>query len=396
MSFLRRLVSLGVTDELSASDAKHVRMVNIAALIVFAASLPWLLVGITSGRTDGLWQPLAQALVALPMLWLNHRDRHAAAVVWFQLTLTTSVIVGTVIWGAGGRTTLGALVLVPVPYLLLPRAQRHLAHPLAVVPIIVGATLEYFADDLPGRLSIVSLPVMRTGNTIIPGVALWTVAWLFSRQVSSTEERLDEERARADALLLNVLPPSIAQRLKDSPGDAIADKHDEVSVLFADVVGFTPLSATMTPARSVELLNGIFVAFDRICEDEGVEKVRTIGDGYMAVAGAPEPRADHASALVRVALAMQRVMADQDALEVRIGINSGEAVAAIVGTNRFHYDLWGDAVNVAARMESLGEPGRVHIARGTFERVKDDFACASRGRIEVKGKGQLETWFVEG
>ena len=208
---------------------------------------------------------------------------------------------------------------------------------------------------------------------------------------------LVRERARADALLLNVLPPAVAERLKRAPDQAIADRYEQVTVLFADIVGFTPLSARVTAERTVELLNEIFSAFDAICDRAGVEKIRTIGDGYMAVAGAPTPREDHAEAMMRVAISMRDYMASgpvDEPLEVRIGINSGSAVAGIVGTTRFHFDLWGDAINVAARMEALGEPGRIHIAEGTWVLVRDVVPCESRGRIPVKGKGEMETWFV--
>ena len=202
----------------------------------------------------------------------------------------------------------------------------------------------------------------------------------------------------ADKLLLNVLPPVVAERLKKEPNKAIADRYDQVTVLFADIVGFTPLSARLSAERTVELLNEIFTEFDAICDRAGVEKIRTIGDGYMAVAGTPIPRADHGQIMVRVAIEMCDYMSTKpvdEPLEVRIGINSGEAVAGIVGTSRFHFDLWGDAVNIAARMESLGEPGRIQIGEGTWSLVHEVIPCESRGKIPVKGKGEMETWFID-
>jgi class 3 adenylate cyclase len=172
-------------------------------------------------------------------------------------------------------------------------------------------------------------------------------------------------------------------------------------VLFADVVGFTSLSARLSPDDSVELLNEVFTAFDRFADRYEVEKIRTIGDGYMVAAGAPIRRTDHCDAIARMALDMRtwmRTRRDQDnlRLQVRIGINSGEAVGAIVGTSKFHYDLWGDAINVAARMESLGEPGRIQVAEGAWQRLQSGYVLESRGEIEVKGKGMMNTWFLEG
>lgn len=214
------------------------------------------------------------------------------------------------------------------------------------------------------------------------------------------ETELRNENARAERLLLNVLPAEIAQKLKAHPGKTIAEQFDEVTVLFADVVGFTPMSARLSPDASVDLLNEVFTAFDRMADRYEVEKIRTIGDGYMAAAGAPIRRPDHCDAIARMALDMRdwmrkRAAEDLLRLEIRIGINSGVAVGAIVGTTKFHYDLWGDAVNVAARMEALGEPGRIQVGEGAWERLRDAYVLEPRGQIEVKGKGKMDTWFLE-
>jgi len=175
---------------------------------------------------------------------------------------------------------------------------------------------------------------------------------------------LEEERSESERLLLNILPAAIADRLKTEPG-VIADRFDSVSVLFSDIVGFTPLSESLSAVQLVEWLNEVYSVFDSLVQDHGVEKIRTIGDGYMVAAGVPFPRDDHAAALTRI------------------------------GTHKFQYDIWGDTVNTAARMESHGVPGRIHISTATYELIKQDFTCERRGAIEVKGKGEMETWFVE-
>jgi len=206
------------------------------------------------------------------------------------------------------------------------------------------------------------------------------------------------EREKADNLLLNVLPTEIANRLKEENG-TIADGYDEISILFADVVGFTPLSELLTPHQSVELLDEIFTFFDILADKYDLEKIRTIGDGYMAIGGAPRPKKDHAQAVARMALDMKTYMANyangDHELQIRIGINSGPAVAGIIGTTKFHYDVWGDAVNTAARMESHGEPGKIQIGPGTYELIKKEFRCTPRGVVDVKGKGSMQTWFLE-
>ena len=214
------------------------------------------------------------------------------------------------------------------------------------------------------------------------------------------ETELRNENARAERLLLNVLPAEIARQLKAKPGKTIAQHFEQITALFADVVGFTPLSARLDPAEAVAILNEIFTAFDRIAASHGVEKIKTMGDGYMAVAGAPIPRDDHCDAIALTALEMREWMNDRVAddgikLRIRIGVNSGSAVGAVIGTTKFAYDLWGDTINVASRMESSGEPGRIQVAQGAFSRLRDMYVLEPRGMIEIKGKGEMETWFLE-
>ena len=212
-------------------------------------------------------------------------------------------------------------------------------------------------------------------------------------------EELDDEKAESERLLLNILPEPIAQRLKAEPG-VIADRFDAVSVLFTDIVGFTPLSQTLSPEQMVEWLNDVYSAFDEMVQQHDVEKIRTIGDGYMVAAGVPYPRLDHASALTRLAIDMRDHFEGLPPVhghkaEIRLGINSGPIVGGIIGTHKFQYDIWGDTVNTAARMESHGVPGRIHISSATHDLVKNDFTCEPRAPIDVKGKGRMETWFVE-
>jgi adenylate cyclase len=255
----------------------------------------------------------------------------------------------------------------------------------------------YFSNEntLPAIVVRVSSMIQIAGCSII---ALVLIRFYIS-QLREARAALQAEKAKSEALLLNILPEVIAARLHGGE-KVIADAFDEVSVLFADIVGFTSMSASMSPRESVLILNEIFSVFDRLAVKHGVEKIRTIGDGYMAVAGAPVLQPDHAQRVVQMALDMQEFLQHRavemgnDSLKMRIGINSGAAVAGIVGTTKFHYDLWGDAVNTASRMEALGKPDNIQIAEPTYLLVKDKFNCLSRGPIEVKGKGSMNTWFV--
>ncbi len=221
----------------------------------------------------------------------------------------------------------------------------------------------------------------------------------FARQHYLALQRLEVERGRVERLLLNILPKPIARRLKDS-GRPIADGHEEVSVLFADIVGFTGLSQRMDPAALVAMLNGLFSEFDEICERHGVEKIKTIGDAYMAASGLPHPRPDHAAAIARAALEMrahvERVASDDaHALQLRIGIHSGPVVAGVIGTKKFIYDLWGDTVNTASRMESHGVSGRIQVSAAARARLEGDFVLRERGLVEVKGKGPMPLYWLE-
>ena len=204
---------------------------------------------------------------------------------------------------------------------------------------------------------------------------------------------------RSEMLLLNILPKEISEALK-ADQRTIAAHYDAASILFADVVEFTPMAATMTPLQLVDLLNEVFQCFDGLVEKYDLEKIKTIGDCYMVASGVPRPRPDHASALVDLALDMRAAVAQRTfggrQLSFRMGINTGPVVAGVIGRKKFIYDLWGEAVNLASRMESHGRSRIIQITRSTHELVKDAFDCEPRGTIEVKGAGQMEVWHVLG
>jgi guanylate cyclase len=205
-------------------------------------------------------------------------------------------------------------------------------------------------------------------------------------------------QARVEALLLNILPEDIAQRLQAEPS-AIADHFDEASILFADVVDFTPLSSRLDAREVVEMLDRLFTSFDELVDRYEVEKIKTIGDCYMVAAGVPRPRPDHAHALAGLALELKdcaRTSLPGSDVRLRIGISSGPVVAGVIGRRRFLYDLWGDTVNMASRMESHGTSDEIQITRPTWELLRDDFVTEPMGVVEVKGKGEVETWRLVG
>ena len=228
-------------------------------------------------------------------------------------------------------------------------------------------------------------------NAVVVAFISFVLLVTFARQ-------REEAQRQADALLLNILPAEIAERLKADPRQ-IADQFDDASVLFADVVEFTPLSARLSASEVVSLLDRLFSGFDALADRYGVEKIKTVGDAYMVAAGVPASRPDHAQALAAMALDMRDLVEADDFLDglhlrLRIGIDSGPVVAGVIGHRKFIYDLWGDTVNMASRMESQGTAGQIQIGRATYDRINGQFLCRPRGTIELKGKGAVDTWYL--
>ena len=243
-------------------------------------------------------------------------------------------------------------------------------------------------------LDVSRIPMHDAGGNIIGVVGVLEDI----TQRKEAEEALRREQAKSERLLLNVLPKEIANQLKEEEG-AIASSVDEATVLFADIVGFTPLSARLSARELVDLLNQIFSEFDRLAESHGLEKIKTIGDAYMVAGGIPIPRTDSARAVAKMALDMQRAISrfqtDRgETFQIRIGINTGPVVAGVIGIKKFIYDLWGDTVNVASRMESTGVPGSIQVTETTYEQLRDKYRFQMRGFVEVKGKGKMKTYWL--
>lgn len=219
-------------------------------------------------------------------------------------------------------------------------------------------------------------------------------------QLRSARQKLTQEIEHSEKLLLNVLPGSIATRLKASE-EYIADYYPRATILFADLCGFTRLAATMTPQEVVAMLNTIFTHFDSIACKHGVEKIKTIGDAYMLVGGVPDQCPDHITKVAQAALDMQATLPTLffDKLigvTAHIGIHTGEVVAGVIGTSKFSYDMWGDTVNIASRMESHGEPGKIHCSHEVYLALQENFYFEPREAQDIKGKGTMQTWFLVG
>ena len=300
--------------------------------------------------------------------------------------------------GAGGVGLWG--ILAPLGALVFAGTRSGIRWYVAFVAVFVASGI---AGGLVGPLT--SVPIWFTGvmlgmNITVGGTLVFTLLAVFARQREDALRELRIEQVKAENLLLNILPRPIAEKLKDE-AQTIADQFSAASILFADVVDFTPRAEHLRPDEVVGMLDQLFGYFDTLAEKYRLEKIKTIGDCYMVAAGVPSPRADHARAVALLALDMVHAVQDSDAvgdlgLELRIGINSGPVVAGVIGRKRFLYDLWGDAVNIASRMESHGTPGRIQVAQATYELLKEEFELEPRGTVEVKGKGNMETWYLLG
>ncbi len=334
--------------------------------------------------------------------WIARRSRLAAEI---YTSSATAAAFSALMWifGAPSGLTYGLLIGV----LLLTMeigTQRYAALILCATPLLAlfwGLPIWFpspqpFTNATPWLLDTIRFSNVAT-VIILPLIMLL----LILRRSEDAEKALAKEHDRSEALLASLLPAQIVARLKDQPGAVIADQNPEVTILFADIVGFTQKAASMSPEALVTYLNRIFTAFDDLTARHGLEKIKTIGDAYMVAAGMPTPRADHAQAAAAMALDMlaatDRLSVETgEAVQVRIGLHSGPAVAGVIGTTKVFYDVWGDTVNTAARMESHGEAGRIQITEGTRAALGDTFDFAPRGVVEVKGKGPVEAFWLTG
>lgn len=404
---LRRIETIGIAP----SDSDDVRLQKTSLV---AGSLMFIVAGAIWGLTYfALGDPLAGAIP------FSYAVVSTLSIIVFAATkrynffrssqlLLILVLPFFLMLVLGGFVNSSAAILWAIlcPLGALVFAGR-LPAPVWLAAYLVSLVLSGF---LQGRLWAYH-PLPKTVITVFFVLNLGAVSTIvfvllgyFISQQSGLLSRLRREQDKTRRLLLNVLPEEIADKLKEDDGGVQtthAQSFEAISVLFADVVGFTSLSVRLSPEAMVNLLNDIYSYFDSLVVEHGVEKIRTIGDNYMVVAGAPHPRPDHATIIADLALAMQgfidkNSLRQELGLSFRIGINSGPAIGAVIGKTKFHYDVWGDAVNIASRMESHGLPDKIQIAGPTYDLLERDFICTPRGPIDVKGKGMMETWFLEG
>lgn len=263
--------------------------------------------------------------------------------------------------------------------------------------VVVSVMLQPYLRT-ENNVPFIGKTIIAAFNTInIAGMVFGAMLFLVLQR-NTAYDSVHIEKGKAEDLLLNILPKEIVELLKNEP-KVFADHYDEASILFADAVDFTSLSAGLKPMELVEILNEVFSYFDDLVDKYDLEKIKTIGDCYMVVSGIPRARKDHAKVLASMAIEMQTYIEKHQfagkTLKFRIGINSGPVIAGIIGRKKFIYDLWGEAVNLASRMESQGKSGEIQITRSTFELIDEDFICEPMGSVNIKGKGDMDVWHLK-
>src|ERR671919_3168281 len=395
---LDRVLSIGADPRDTADERFRKRLLVGVALVILPVGFVWGCLYWAIGERGVALTPWAYVAGSAISIAIFARTRSFAFLRTAQLLLIlVAPALGMVMIGGLDESSSVILwaLLAPLGAVAFDRPER--AWPwfaafvaTTVLALALSEVVRPDAADLPGAF-VLTFDVL---NILVVFLVAMILLVTFARG-------RDAAQARVEALLLNVLPADIAQRLQSDP-HLIADHVDEASILFADVVDFTPLSSRLDAREVVGLLDRLFTSFDELVDRYDVEKIKTIGDCYMVAAGVPRQRPDHAHALAGLALEMRECAKDclpegsEHDLRLRIGISSGPVVAGVIGRRRFLYDLWGDTVNMASRMESHGAADAIQITRSTWELLRDDFVAERLGLVDVKGKGTVETWRLVG
>lgn len=399
---IKEIGNFGVRKEHSATEKRYIRVTNITALISVLFMLMWTILSlfiahhIAATLING-----AGAVLFWMTILINKRGFKLLAATWFLTIACLQTMYHLYLFGCDSGIELIFILIISSTYVTIPRDNRYVSHIFSGAICLLWIIVVLYADSIFPHIQ---------GNYLIPEdlhylinvllVSFTAALFLFtlSKAIDNSELSLKEEMDKSDKLLNNILPKSIAERLKNNPS-TIADSYGSVTVLFADIVGFTKFSETVPPNELVDKLNVMFTEFDRMTEKYGLEKIKTIGDAYMVSGGLPDHSSDHVLRVVKMANSMLRYMRDRqksssDNLQIRIGIHTGPAVAGVIGLRKFAYDLWGDTVNVASRMESHGEAGKIHVTQEIRDALNADYEFEKREKINVKSKGFMQTYFL--
>lgn len=384
------------------SVARQQRVLTRASRIGAVVSAFYTLLGIFIGR-DVLAITLLSAVSTVIYLGIPLLYRYGELVAPMVFIIAAYVFITVLCLRIGTGTGIQFYYLVGASIAVLVLGIDHIA--LASVAAAVGAVitvaLQLTVPENTGVQPDWAYAIGYMVSVATSWLMVIAIVWSALREITRAERVIEAEYLRSESLLANILPAKIAERLKDPSRTVIADKYDDASVLFADIAGFTSRASDTAPTDLVRFLDQLYTKLDALVDRHGLEKIKTSGDSYMVVSGVPDQRPDHLEALAQLALDMADAVADLKdprgrAVPLRIGLAAGPVVAGVVGARKFFYDVWGDAVNVAARMETTDVEGRIQVPQDVYDRLKRHFVFEERGDIDVKGKGVMHTWYLVG
>ncbi|MEM7068855.1 MAG: adenylate/guanylate cyclase domain-containing protein [Pseudomonadota bacterium] len=405
--FVSKFLEFG-TKGYDSTTARRLRVVNVVCLVLIALfSLQLvsftviLLVTQQTPFTIGNLSLIAAILITAPTV-LFHRYSDIAAAVYFFVVVSMLNFGSLYMLGYAHGNHFGFIALAALIPVFLGNKYKVLSVLLAFCMVGVLVISELYLPEYGQAIADRPRYITQIQRYITIGlmtVAVYVVVRYAFQVAERAEAALEVEYERSESLLRNILPDPIALRLKEKPGDVIADRHEEVTVLFADIVDFTPRATQNPPEEVVALLNLVFSEFDKLAAKYGLEKIKTVGDAYMVVAGIPETHRDGPAAMAEFALALTEMTSRlsvelAETIEVRVGIHTGDAVAGVIGTSKFAYDIWGDTVNTAARMEAFGVPNRIQVTEVVKDALQDRYGFEERGLFDIKGKGQMRLYFL--
>jgi adenylate cyclase len=381
--------------------ARHRRVLNMTAMISAAITAFFGIQGLFIGQD--WWVSainLGSAAVYIMIPRMCGWGDIVAPLVFITVSYATITIL-CVHLGTGSGLQFYYLVAAAIMLVVLGTDHIVLACVLSAIGAATVILLEFLVPNDTGAQPQWAFTTSFILTVITAWILAVAVLWFALREIRRTREAMEAEYERSEQLLGNILPATIAQRLKDPARSIIADKYDDASILFADIAGYTKRASNTAPGDLVRFLDRLYTDLDALVDRHGLEKVKTSGDSYMVVSGVPEPRPDHIEALACLALDMADAVADLkdpqgQAVPLRIGLAAGPVVAGVVGARKFFYDVWGDAVNVASRMETTDVEGRIQVPQNVYERIRHAFVLEERGAVDVKGKGVMNTWYLVG
>lgn len=398
-STFQRMVDIGASKEFSVTENRYLRVTNIASILGIFFMVMWMITALYLTDTPVLYATNGMlALMFSFVLICNGKGWRVLASAWFTTTSLIGVIIFLYLLGYSSGVWVICFVIIITPYMTFPQKARKLAIGFSmagVLTLIISVALQ---SKINAHYNVIDPYFLQMVNISTTGLICLTIAWTLSVLLDSSEKSVKAEQKRSDDLLHNILPVNVAKDLKET-GKTVPKRYKNVTILFTDFKGFTELVANIPAITLVNELNDIFGQFDEIVEKAGVEKIETIGDAYVAACGLEEEITEHAINCITAAKQMLSYLEERNKKHeikwsMRVGIHSGPIVAGVVGKKKFSYDLFGDTINTASRMESSGEPGKINISGSTFHLVKNDIDFDYRGKIHAKGKGKMEMYFV--